>query len=470
YRALVENSPDVVMRFDRRCRHLYVSPSVREVVGFEAETFIGKTHRELGFPPEMCAFWEKSIRKVFRMGEVINDRFSFEGARGEVVFDWRLVPEWGPGETITSVLSISRDITERKKSEEEVNRQNRLLSAIHRIERLYFDKDAEKSPYETMLDLLVELSESRYGFLDEVLVDGRGEKYKKSLALSNISWDTKSRKLYKRLSDRELEFHDLNNLAGMPALNGEPVVSNNRKKDPRARGLPPGHPPVDTYLGMTLFYKGELVGVAGVAERPGGYDESMARYLEPFLSACAAVIYTERREREREDSLAALAESEERYRGLVENAPLSILVVQDGRYVYGNPGAKKLLGLKTETDIVNVPVMDTLHPDYRERIRERIKSIHKNGINSPMEMLVLRADGSEVVTETVSVPISYHGKPAALVIGQDVTERVRSRRELQKLAEDLTMAQRIANVGNWEWDYLRGNRSWSPQTYRIFGM
>jgi len=77
HRALVENSPDVVMRFDRRCRHLYVSPSVREIVGFGAEKFIGKTHRELGFPPGMCAFWEKSIRKVFRGGGVINERFSF---------------------------------------------------------------------------------------------------------------------------------------------------------------------------------------------------------------------------------------------------------------------------------------------------------------------------------------------------------------------------------------------------------
>ena len=64
YRALVENTPDIIMRFDQYCRHLYVSPSIEKIVKLNPSEFIGKTHRELGFPEEQILFWEKSIRAL----------------------------------------------------------------------------------------------------------------------------------------------------------------------------------------------------------------------------------------------------------------------------------------------------------------------------------------------------------------------------------------------------------------------
>ncbi|HVM46301.1 MAG TPA: PAS domain S-box protein, partial [Candidatus Thermoplasmatota archaeon] len=50
FRALVEAAPDIIARFDRDLRHVYVNPAVERASGAPASAFIGKTNLELGQP------------------------------------------------------------------------------------------------------------------------------------------------------------------------------------------------------------------------------------------------------------------------------------------------------------------------------------------------------------------------------------------------------------------------------------
>jgi two-component system, cell cycle sensor histidine kinase and response regulator CckA len=130
HRALVDGLPDTVMRFDRDGRHLFVSDNIREETGIEPQWFIGKTHTELGFPEELTRFWEESIRWVFANGKPLKNEFTAELKTGTTVFDWRLVPEKDAQGAVSSVLTISRDITERRQAEEEREKlQAQLLQA-----------------------------------------------------------------------------------------------------------------------------------------------------------------------------------------------------------------------------------------------------------------------------------------------------------------------------------------------------
>lgn len=117
YRALVEGLPDVVMRFDRDGRHLFVSRNVEEIVDIPAAIFLGKTHRELRFLDELCAFWEAWIRRVFETGGPFESEFALDGERGRMLFDWRLLPEFDARGDVASVLSIYRDITAHRQVE-----------------------------------------------------------------------------------------------------------------------------------------------------------------------------------------------------------------------------------------------------------------------------------------------------------------------------------------------------------------
>ena len=130
FRGLIENLPDIILRFDTECRHLYVSPSVGKVVDIPPEQFVGKTHRELGFSEAQCEYWEKCISKVFKTQSIINEEFVFEGTTGKIYFDWRLVPEYGLDGSVQSVMSISRDVTDRRLSEQALKESEERFRTI----------------------------------------------------------------------------------------------------------------------------------------------------------------------------------------------------------------------------------------------------------------------------------------------------------------------------------------------------
>jgi two-component system sensor histidine kinase/response regulator len=117
-RTLIAALPDIVMRFDAEGRHTFISDNVTTVVPLPAADFIGKTHRELGFPNELCEFWESAVSQVFTTGQPIETEFSFTGSAGQTfLFNWRLSPDFTDTGDVRSVLAIARDITEQRRSE-----------------------------------------------------------------------------------------------------------------------------------------------------------------------------------------------------------------------------------------------------------------------------------------------------------------------------------------------------------------
>ena len=117
YRALVRGLPDVVIRFDRECRHLFASENVRLITDLEASQFAGKTHQELGFSEGQCKVWEDSIKAVFRDRTAVESEFEYDLRGQHWVFDWRLLPEFDEQGAVKSVLSISRDVTRQRRAE-----------------------------------------------------------------------------------------------------------------------------------------------------------------------------------------------------------------------------------------------------------------------------------------------------------------------------------------------------------------
>jgi PAS domain S-box-containing protein len=131
FRALVEHSNDAIMRFDRQRRHLYVNPIVQKLCGIPAAKFIGKTHEELGFPDSLCSLWRETIDQVFRSGDVQRIEFQLPN---DLWIDWMLMPELDESGQVKGVITSARDITERKKSEEEKARLEDQLRRSQKME------------------------------------------------------------------------------------------------------------------------------------------------------------------------------------------------------------------------------------------------------------------------------------------------------------------------------------------------
>lgn len=132
FRSLAENMPDIVARFDRQLRHLYVSRQIETVVGRPAADFIGRTNREMGFPTELVTSWEVALQRVFETGQPATIEFSFRTANGTLDFESRLIPEIASDGSVETVTSIARDITQRKHAAVELERHTAELAALYR--------------------------------------------------------------------------------------------------------------------------------------------------------------------------------------------------------------------------------------------------------------------------------------------------------------------------------------------------
>ena len=114
-RALLDNLPDVVSRFDRSHRYLYVSPHVERVTGIPAAACIGKTFEELGFPAHLCEIWNESLRRVFADGSTHSIEFGIEDQDGHTRhFVGTGVPEVTRDGVVESVMTITHDVTEQR--------------------------------------------------------------------------------------------------------------------------------------------------------------------------------------------------------------------------------------------------------------------------------------------------------------------------------------------------------------------
>ncbi|PKL16078.1 MAG: hypothetical protein CVV49_18080 [Spirochaetae bacterium HGW-Spirochaetae-5] len=134
FRSLAESSTDYIMVYDKDTRHTYANKATLTVSGKTWDEFVGKTHREMGFDPDLVELWEEKIQKVFDTGESQGEIFEWEGAEGKTVLDWRVNPIFAKDGTVSNVLGVSRDISALKQAEESLRKSeerfSRALAAV----------------------------------------------------------------------------------------------------------------------------------------------------------------------------------------------------------------------------------------------------------------------------------------------------------------------------------------------------
>ncbi len=120
FRAIVENSADYIMRYDRHGRHLYGNPASLAALGFTLDIFTGKTHRDLGFPEDQCLLLVNTIEDVFRTGLSKTIEFETDLAKGRAILQLQFSPEFNAKGLVNSVIGVSRDITILKQTQEDL--------------------------------------------------------------------------------------------------------------------------------------------------------------------------------------------------------------------------------------------------------------------------------------------------------------------------------------------------------------
>jgi len=141
----------------------------------------------------------------------------------------------------------------------------------------------------------------------------------------------------------------------------------------------------------------------------------------------------------------ALRESEERYRQLVEISPDAVLIHQEGKITFLNPAALVMLGVKDGNELLGKNVLEIIHPDYRDAVRNNIEKDLGGNTTPSIELQLLRGDGISVIVEGRGVKTMINGKPAIQVAIRDITERKRIETELRESEENYRTLVELEN-------------------------
>ncbi len=112
FSSLAEHLPDIVSRFDRGLRRIYINPEIEKATGMSRECLLGKTPIELCVSEKVAEIFTNALRRVFFTGEPEMFEFEFTTKSGIArYFHARAVPEYDASGKVGTVLAIARDIS-----------------------------------------------------------------------------------------------------------------------------------------------------------------------------------------------------------------------------------------------------------------------------------------------------------------------------------------------------------------------
>ncbi|MGL5812908.1 MAG: sensor domain-containing diguanylate cyclase [Aeromonas sp.] len=289
-----------IVEFDLAGRMVAANPLFCSILGYSLQDLLGQSHRLL-VPPELqeghAAFWQGvlsgeihggAFRRVLRDGSNLWIHATYTP----------ITDETG---TPLGVIKLIHDITQEVLAEQRVELQSQMFDIIVAAHQSFLLDRNLGSACDTIFERLLSVSQSAYGFIGIVQhEEGQPSLYVPSI--SNLSWDEATHAWYEqqRQSRGGLIFSKLDNLFGHVVTHNELVCSNDLPSHPASRGSSPrGHPRLYSFLGIPIRHKGEAIGMIALANRPGGFDESLVSLLEPLTTALGTLIHARNLEEER---------------------------------------------------------------------------------------------------------------------------------------------------------------------------
>ena len=324
-------------------------------------------------------------------------------------------------------FAIAKDITQCKKEEQRVLENNLLINMIQRVQSRFITDVDPREVFSELLESLLELTQSKYGFIGEVRHNPDGVPYLKTHAITNIAWNQATRDFYEQNAPQGLEFFNLNSLFGEVIRSGEPMLANDPGNHPKRCGIPEGHPALNAFLGLPFFHGEEMIGMVGLANREGGYDQALIDFLQPLLASCASMIMSLRNDMQRRNALSQ-KESSDKMVGLILDSAVDGIVTIDemGIMKSFNPAAERIFGYALDEVIdKNIKMLmpspySDLHDNYLKHYRD---TGERKIIGIGREVLGLRKDGSTFPLDLAVSELDMDGVRMFTGIVRDITER-----------------------------------------------
>ncbi len=213
---------------------------------------------------------------------------------------------------------------------------------------------------------------------------------------------------------------------------------------------------------------GNVLGVFSIiSTETEAFPPKEVRLLEKLAADLEFGITVLRNRAEQHRMKQALAESELKYRSVVENCHVGIAIQQDNIYRYVNKHFSELFGYTHDEMVDKLGFLDLLHPDaYGDSVEDTLAMIPFGKIH---EASIIKKDGSTIILSVMLSSITYQGRPAIAGTVSDVTKQKMSEQELLTNRLQLSEAMDLAHIVYWEVDITTQTFIFNDALYAFLG-
>ncbi|KIL98758.1 Phytochrome two-component sensor histidine kinase Cyanobacterial phytochrome B [Paramagnetospirillum magnetotacticum MS-1] len=183
---------------------------------------------------------------------------------------------------------------------------------------------------------------------------------------------------------------------------------------------------------MAAIPKGGWAADDGQLRVTGGMGAVL--FLLTVLASFGWAFYARRQQR----ASRLVAESEQRYRALMETVPVAVVVHREGIILFANTQAARTVRMAAGETLVGRKVMDFVLPEDRQSVAERVATVlAKPDQEAGGPVRYVTCDGQVIETEVVSIRVGLEDQPAVLSVVLDVSLRKKAERERESLLDSL---------------------------------
>ena len=427
YRTLIDVVPDAVFTVDASGTITSLSPSFEETTGWDRAEWIGVSFMPLIHPEDRASVLEAFGQATGRMILPAYEMRIVTKSGGSVAVEVTSSPVHEDG-TIVGFLGVARNVTDRRRAENELQRRGRVLEAIAFASERFLAGRASSEDIDEILMRLGAAAEADWVAVFQNAPDEHGD----VLASSRHSWIAPDVQTSQDQNVQGVAYRADGLGRWVEVLGTGGVIVGQRHDFAHEEQRTLEALGIRSIVVVPIFVSGEWWGSLGFAQMREERTWSSAEIgaLRTAAGILGGAIQQDR-------ATDALRGTEDRYRRLVELSPDAIVVLRSGVIEFANASAARLVRARSAEEIVGTSILKHVHAESRPRFLMLLQRLREGAPVPLVTHKLVRQDGSSINVEIAATPFQYEGESAVQLVARDATDRLKAAAALTRRNEYL---------------------------------
>jgi PAS domain S-box-containing protein len=444
-RMVTNAIPEQLFELGGEREYLYMNVAHVKWLGHSENGILGRRIEDV-LPPEAFEIIKPYLDKAYH-GQSMTFETEIQDGNGNLAAMWtRFIPKYDRDGNITGIYSIVSDVTERIKDKIHLQKVNRALRTLTKINEIIIQATDEYLFYNDVCKTLVK--EGGYNLVWLGMIEN--SQNKEVINISHfgpessyldgikVTWD-----------DSEYGMGP----TGMTVKSGKTHVVRNVSSDEnfhlwRQRATDHGF---GSSIAIPIKLQDKVIGTINIySTSTDAFDSSEVKLLEELANDVAFGIQALRAQVQRDYAIKSLKDSEQHLRSIVDTAPSVMCWLSIDSRVHGlNQEGEKLLGVKQEDMFGKDFVEEFVVPESKENFNQ---AIHRTLEGEPIrdeEIRIVDKRGETYIISWNMNRLSDENDDTIGIIaeGQDITKQQRAIQERENLQVQLQQAQKMEAIG-----------------------